>query len=221
MHLAAIPVAMDGTAFVETVRESRATELDRLGSEKALVATTAARLDRTSVLAATLDAERRAAATFEEWATDEPHDEIRSTFERVADLERDHAERVTALFDDADVPESDPGPDGIHAHLRPLDSTVERVAAGLVARPLVSERSLLQVVNFFINEADDRAADAIRDLRAETQDLIDDGTTLLDDCCANEDWDRAREAADRTVDVAYAEYEDRLTEMGVDPKPVC
>jgi hypothetical protein len=221
MHLAAIPAAMDGTAFVETVRESRATELDRLGSEKALVATTAARLDRTSVLAATLDAERRAAATFEEWATDEPHDEIRSTFERVADLERDHAERVTALFDDADVPGSDPGPDGIHAHLRPLDSTVERVAAGLVARPLVSDRSLLQVVNFFINEADDRAADAIRDLRAETQDLIDDGTALLDDCCANEDWDRAREAADRTVDVAYAEYEDRLTEMGVDPKPVC
>ena len=214
---------MDGNTLVETVRENRATELDRLGSEKALVASTAARLDRASVLEAAVDAERRAAATFEAWAADEGDDAARAAFERVASQERDHAERVRDLSDDAGpISDADPEPDPLHAHLRDLDSTAERVAAGLVARPLVSERSLLQVVNFFVNEADERAADTVRDLRSETRDLVDDGAALLDTCCADDDdWDRAREAADRTVAVAYAEYEDRLTEMGVDPKPVC
>jgi len=213
---------MDGDTLVETVRENRATELDRLGSEKALVASTAARLDRASVLEAAIDAERRAAATFEAWAADEADDAARAAFERIASQERDHAERVRDLADDADPPsDADPESDALHAHLRDLDSTAERVAAGLVARPLVSERSLLQVVNFFVNEADERAADTVRDLRSETRELVDDGAALLDTCCADDDWDRAHEAADRTVAVAYAEYEDRLTEMGVDPKPVC
>jgi len=211
---------MDGDTLVETLRENRATELDRLGSEKALVASTAARLDRASVLEATLDAERRAAATFAAWAADEADDAARAAFERVASRERDHAERVRDLLDES-APDADPEPDALHVHLRDLDSTAERVAAGLVARPLVSERSLLQVVNFFVNEADERAADAVRDLRSETQALVDDGAALLDTCCGDDDWDRARGAADRTVAVAYAEYEDRLTEMGVDPKPVC
>lgn len=214
---------MDGNRLVETVRADRATELDRLGSEKALVASTAARLDRASVLDATVDAERRAAATLAAWAADEGNDAARAAFDRVAGQEREHAERAQDLLDaDAAGPDGDPDPDALHTHLRDLDSTAERVAAGLVARPLVSERSLLQVVNFFVNEADERAADTVRDLRSETQALVDDGAALLDSCCGDDDdWDQAREVADRTVAVAYAQYEDRLTEMGVDPKPVC
>jgi hypothetical protein len=212
---------MDGDTLVETLTENRATELDRLGSEKALVATTAARLDRTTVLAATHDAEHRAAETFAAWAADEPHDAARETFDRVAARERDHADRVAGLFE-GEPPTADPDPDALHDHLRGLDGTPERVAAGLVARPLVSDRSLLQVVNFFVNEADEAAADVVRGLRSETRDLVDDGTALLDTCCdEDDDWDRAAEAADRTVAIAYAEYEEHLTEMGVDPKPVC
>ncbi|WP_251341412.1 hypothetical protein [Haloplanus halophilus] len=211
---------MDGDTLVDTLTENRATELDRLGSEKALVASTAARLDRASVLAAATAAERRAAETFERWAADESTDAARAAFERVAARERDHAERVAELLDDPEA-DPDPDPDDLHAHLRDLDSTPERVAAGLVARPLVSERSLLQVVNFFVNEADEAAADVVRDLRAETRALVDDGAALLDDCCGDDDWDRALDAADRTVAVAYAEYEERLEAMGVDPKPVC
>jgi hypothetical protein len=211
---------MDGDTLVETVRERMATELDRLGSEKALVATTEARLDRERVLASTLAAERRAAATFEAWADDEDDPQARETFARVAAMERDHADRVAALLDDAAA--TDPDPDALHAHLRDFVATPERVAAGLVARPLVSSRSLLQVINFFVNEADESTADTVRDFRSETDALVDDGATLLDACCADEDdWDRAVDAATETVAVAYEAYAETLRGMGVDPAPVC
>jgi len=211
---------MDGDTLVETVRDRTATELDRLGSEKALVAATEARLDRERVLAATLAAERRAAATFEAWVDDEDDADARGAFERVAALERDHAERVAALLDDPDAVDADPDP--LHTYLRGLDATPERVAAGLIARPLVSSRSLLQVINFFVNEADESAADTIREFRSETDALVDDGAALLDDCCADgDDWDRAADAAAEAVAVAYEEYAETLRGMGVDPAPVC
>lgn len=212
---------MDGDTLVETVRDRMATELDRLGSEKALVASTAAQLDRERVLASTLAAERRAAATFDAWADDEAHADARAAFERVAALEHDHAERIVALLDDSEVA-SDPEPDAMHTTLRGFDATPERVAAGLVARPLVSSRSLLQVINFFVNDADESTADVIRAFRSETDALVDDGAALLDDCCAGEDdWDRAVDAATETVAAAYDEYAERLRGMGVDPAPVC
>jgi len=212
---------MDGDTLVETVREQMQTELDRLGSEKALVAATEAQLDRERVLESTLAAERRAAATFDAWADDDVDPDARDAFERVAALERDHADRVVALLDDPTVDHA-PDPDALHAHLRDLDSTPERVAAGLVARPLVSDRSLLQVVNFFVNEADESAADVIRDLRSETAALVDDGAALLDTCCTDDaDWERALDAAEATVALAYEEYAETLQGMGVDPAPVC
>ncbi|AZH24550.1 rubrerythrin family protein [Haloplanus aerogenes] len=212
---------MDGDTLVETVRKRMATELDRLGSEKALVAATEAQLDRERVLESTLAAERRAAATFDAWAESEADPDARDAFERVAALERDHDDRVRELLDDADT-DAAPDPDALHTHLRNLDSTPERVAAGLVARPLVSDRSLLQVVNFFVNEADESTADVIRDLRSETAALVDDGVALLDSCCTDDaDWERARDAAAETVAVAYEEYAETLQGMGVDPAPVC
>jgi hypothetical protein len=216
---------MDGDTLVETVRERTATELDRLGSEKALVATTEARLDREGVVSATLAAERRAAATFEMWADDEADADARAAFARVAATERDHAARVAALLDDPETESevaADPDADPLHAHLRTLDSTPERVAAGLVARPLVTSRSLLQVINFFVNEADEAAAGTVREFRAETDALVDDGAALLETCCESEaDWERAVDAAAETVRVAYDEYAETLRGMGVDPAPVC
>lgn len=211
---------MDADTLVETVRERMATELDRLGSEKALVAATDAQLDRERVLESTLAAERRAAATFDAWAANEDDPDARAAFERVADLERDHADRVAAMLDDPAV-DADPDPDALHTHLRGLDATTDRVAAGLVARPLVSDRSLLQVVNFFVNEADEAAADTIRDLRSETAALVDDGAALLDARDGDTDWERASDAATETVAVAYEEYAERLRGMGVDPAPIC
>jgi hypothetical protein len=214
-------VPTDADGFPEAVREECATELDRLGSEKALIATTAARLERERVLETALAAELRAAETFEGWAADETDDRARALFERVAATERAHADRVRELGD-LEAPDTEPEPDALHGRLRGLEGSVERVAAGAVARPLVASRSLLQVVNFFVNEADNAAAGTFRELRTETDELPPEGAALLGELCTDaSDWERALTAATDAVTAAYREYADTLEGMGVDPKPVC
>lgn len=210
---------MDGSELVEAVRASKATELDRLGKEKALIAVTDADLTAGTVLRAAAASERRAQRTLEAWAESEPNDAAREVFEGVAATEADHYERVVAHLDD---PPTDPEPDPLHASLRGIERTVERVGAGLVGRPLASERTLLQVVNFFINEADDPTADLFRDLRRETRELPGTGATLLDEVCSgSDDWVLARKAAEDAIGVAYDDYAETLGGMGLDPKPVC
>lgn len=210
---------MEPQSFVASLRETHGTELDRLGSEKALVAATDAQLDRERVLAAAAAAELRAAETFERWAADESDADARAAFERVADAERDHADRIRERADGAaDLPATD----ALHDYLRGLDDTVERVAAGMVARPMVASRSLLQTINFFVNESEEPTADLFRELRAETDELVESGADLLADRCAGDaDRERAREAADEAIERAYEEYADSLEGMGIDPKPVC
>ena len=210
---------MHGTELVEAVRESKATQLERLGKEKALIAATAADLETEAVLRAAAASERRAQRTFERWAESEPDDAAREAFERVAATEADHYDRITGRLDE---PPGEPEADPLHASLRELERTVERVGAGLVGRPLASERTLLQVVNFFVNEADDTTADLFRDLREETRRTPEEGAALLDELCSgDEDWVLARKAAEDAVQVAYDDYAETLEGMGLDPKPVC
>lgn len=210
---------MDGSEIVEAVRASKATELERLGKEKALIATTNADLGTAAVLRAAAASERRAQRTFEAWAESEPDERAREAFERVAATEADHYGRIVARLE---APPTDPEPDPLHASLRTVERTVERVGAGLIGRPLASERTLLQVVNFFLNEADTAAADLFRDLREETLRVPEEGTTLLDELCVGEDdWVLARKAAEDAIQVAYDDYAETLEGMGLDPKPVC
>jgi len=210
---------MDSSEFIDRVRADNETALDRLGSEKALVATTRAALDRETVLETAAAAEARAAVTFEEWADDEADDEARAAFAEAGDRERDHSERVSAL---GEVDAGDPSPDALHDYLRGLDDTAARVGAGLVARPLVASRSLLQVINFFVNEGDNAAAETFRELRAETDEQVEAGAALLEQVSeSDDDWERAAVAASEAIDAAYAEYADSLDSLGIDPKPVC
>ncbi|WP_254838971.1 rubrerythrin family protein [Natronomonas marina] len=209
---------MDGADFLETVRESNATALERLGSEKALVAVTDAALDRERVLETAAAAEARAVATFEAWTDDEADDRAREAFREVAASERDHYDRVCAL---GDVAAPDPPADALHAYLRELDDTVERAAAGLVARPLVASRTLLQVISFFINESEAGAADVFRELRAETDEGVEAGAAVVAGVCDDADRERAETAAGRAIEAAYGEYVDSLEGLGIDPKPVC
>lgn len=209
---------MDEADFVERVQQSNTTELKRLGSEKALVATTAASLDRETVLEQAAAAEARAVATFEQWASDEANDIASEAFATAAEQEEGHYDRICDL---AEIEVTDPPADALHTHLRDLDDTVERVGAGLVARPLVASRSLLQVINFFVNEAEPATADLFREIRAETDEQVDDGASVLTEICESDDWERAERAAEDAIEVAYTEYAETLEEMGLDPKPVC
>lgn len=217
---------MDASTVLDAVREACATELDRLRSDKALIALTEAELETERVLVEAARAELRAHETFGAWADDEPHDAAREAFEAVAETEREHADRILENLHDEDAADavSDPGPDpdALHEYLRGLDDSAERVGAGLVGRPLVASASLLQCINFFENEADPTTANLFRDLRSDTDDLPDRGVALLETVCeTDDDLERARDAATGAVETAYREYVDSLEGMGIDPKPVC
>jgi hypothetical protein len=210
---------MDGDSLVEAVRDAKATQLQRLGKEKALIATTGASLERTDVLRAAASAEARARDTFETWAADGgPAGEA---FAEAAEREADHLERVLALSTESAV-EPDPDPDPLHAYLADLDGPIERAAGGLVGRPMAAERTLLQVVNFFVNEAENAVADEFRTMRAETAASVEKGAAVLEELCADEsDWVLAQQAAEGAITSVYDDYADTLTGLGIDPKPVC
>ncbi|WP_408959479.1 rubrerythrin family protein [Natrinema sp. 74] len=202
------------------VEESMATELERLGSSKLLVARTNADLTIDRVLRAAADGERAAADTFEAWADDEDREDARDAFAAFRDQERDHYERVAALLEgDYEADDADGG--AMHERLRALETTAERLG-GVVGRSLVGDRTHLQVVNFFVNEGDERRADAFRDLRRETTAQGDQALAVLEDGCDDtEDWERARSAAEAVIGVAYDDYAASLDELGLDPKPIC
>ncbi|MFB6106070.1 MAG: rubrerythrin family protein [Halobacteriaceae archaeon] len=213
---------MDADTFVAAVEHDAATELDRLGSEKFLVAATEADLSATAVLRAAARSEAAARDTFDAWAAEERDAAAREAFAATATRESDHHDRVVAALDGGAEPPSDATPDPMHEHLREVTGTIERVGAGLVGRPLVADRTLLQVVNFFVNEADPARADLFRDLRADTAETRARGATLLEERCeADADWERAREAATAVIRVAYEDYADTLDGMGLDPRPLC
>jgi hypothetical protein len=210
---------MDGDTFRESVEESKRTELDRLGSSKLLIALTDARIERSRVLEVAAHSEHAARETFRAWAADESHPAARAAFEAVAEQEDTHLERVLDALDGT-VELADGGP--MHAYLRGREDTVERVASGMVGRPLVSVRAHNQIIGFFVNEADEAGADLFRDLKAETRDVVDDGVALLDELCEDDtDWERAEMVAEYVIQVAYDDYADSLTEMGLGVKDIC
>jgi hypothetical protein len=210
---------MDAASFPDAIADAKGVELDRLGSQQSLVALTDAELDAETVLRTSAQSEHVARETFSAWAENEASGDASETFSALAEQEADHYERVVAELKDDFEPSDDVDP--MHAHLRELDATIER-AAGLVGRSLAADRTQLQVVNFFVNEADERWAELLRDLRADTQDAVSTGAELLERQCADDsDRKRARETAEEVVQIAYDEYAETLQGMGLDPKPIC
>jgi hypothetical protein len=210
---------MDGPEFRDRLESEKATELDRLGSNKLLIALTDADLSRTRVLRAAADSEHAARETFRQWVDTEDDPEASEAFAAVAAQEDSHRDRVLEALEEP----YDPADGGVlHSYLRDREDTIERIAAGMIARPLVSLRTHVQVISFFVNEADESTADLFRDLRAETDAVIDDGLALLSARCSTEDdWERARMVGEYTIQIAYDEYADSLEGMGLDPKPIC
>lgn len=210
---------MDPADLRAAVEAAKQTELDRLGSSKLLLALTDAELDRPSVLRAAAASELAARETFSAWAADEDHDAAAALFADVADQEQRHYDRVADRLGEAVEP---PGAGPMHGYLRNRTATVERLAGGLVGRTLVSDRTHLQVISFFVNEGDEAAADVARELRTETADAQARGLELLGTVCETDaDWETAEAVATYVVQLAYDDYADALRGMGVDPKPIC
>jgi len=200
---------MDAADTTAAVEEETTTERGRLGSEKALIAATGAELSADAIWAAAATREAGVGDALEGWAA-ETDGAVGAAFERAGAAAADRAERI-------DAPPGDP--DALSAHLDTVDGTAERVGAGLLAPALVLDRFYLQVVSFFVNEADEGSADVVRELRSGASDFdpARDALAALDDS----DRERAREAAVEAVGVAYEAYASALESMGLDPKPVC
>jgi hypothetical protein len=208
---------MNGPTLVDGVREDERTELDRLGSDKAMIAATDADLAADPVLehvAATLAGLRE---TCEEWAETTDDADATALFAATAEAADEEYGRVTAAMDDEPTGE----PPAVVAALGEFEEPPARVGA-LVGEALVAERTLLQTVNFFVNEADERRADLLRDVRTAAKNRTDEAAAVLDSVCVDDaDWDEAETAAVAVVDAAYAAYADALDALGIDPKPVC
>jgi hypothetical protein len=211
---------MDSERFRDSVETAKQTELNRLGSQQLLVALTGADLTTERVLDVAAASEYAARETFRAWAKEEPADDASAAFAAVAEQEDDHLRRVTAELDGEWEADDDPGP--MHSYLRGRESTVDRVAGGMVARPLVSLRTHNQLIGFFVNEADEARADVIRELKAETAGVLEEGLELLDAHCADEsDWQTAELVAAYTIQLAYDDYADALRGLGFDPRAIC
>jgi len=200
---------MDAGATIDAVRDRTETERDRLGSDKVLIAATDATLETEAVLTAASTRESGLADILGRWA-DESDSDVATQFGAAAEAAAERADRI-----DADAGD----PDGFIDHLETVSGTARRVGAGLVAAPLLADRFYLQVVSFFVNEADERSADTARELRSGASDLdvARDALAVLDESGR----ERARDGAIEAVGVAYDEYADALEAMGLDPRPVC
>lgn len=213
MTRAFLVAGMDATDTIAAIEEATTTERSRLGSDKALIAATDADLSADAIWAAAATREAGLADVLDGWVSDavgSDADAVADAFERAASAASDRAERIDAA----------PGnPDALSAHLDTVEGTGERVGAGLVAPALVLGRFYLQVVSFFINEADEGSADVVRELRSGASDVGPARDALA--ALGESGRERARDAAVEAVGVAYEEYASALESMGLDPKPVC
>ena len=200
---------MDAGATIDAVRDRTETERDRLGSDKVLIAATDATLETEAVLTAASTRESGLADILGRWA-DESDSDVATQFGAAAEAAAERADRI-----DADAGD----PDGFIDHLETVSGTARRVGAGLVAAPLLADRFYLQVVSFFINEADEQRADTFREIRGEAS-ALDDGETALRQLSESE-REVAAAAATEAIEAAYDDYAETLEAMGLDPKPIC
>ena len=203
---------MDATEFLDAVRDDHETPLSRLGSSKWIYALTGGGMDGEHVRAAAADEAHVAARTFDAWAADELDADAAGLFEECADVAREEYDRLAD--DDHQPADSIP----LYDTLDSLEGTDARLG-GLLGRTLVTEKTLAQMVGFFVGDADPTTAGTFRDLRGEVEDQRAAVVDALD--ARDPDWDAARKGADAAVEAAYDDYVTTLESMGVKPKNVC
>ncbi|SEA17785.1 hypothetical protein SAMN04488065_2100 [Haloplanus vescus] len=196
---------MDGTTLVDTLTDDLETELSRLGSSKWLYALTDGDMTGEAIRAAAAADAAAAAETFADWDGD--------LFDTLA---ADAADRRDALDADADAADRE-----TYDALASFDDPVER-AGGALGYALVVDRTLGQMVGFFVGDADPSTANDFRGFRDDhdaVQEAILD--TLETRCDSDDAWERAEDAATTVIDATYDDYVETLEAMGVQPKNVC
>ena len=197
---------MDASTLETRLRDDYETELSRLGSSKWLYALTGGDLDGGSIRAAAATDLDHAAATFEGWADGD------GLFAAAAESAAAGRDRVDADPSDTDRPLYDAVAG---------DDAVARTGA-LLGWSVVTDKTLSQMVGFFVGDASPAAADTFRAVR---DDVAADREAALDaldaTCGSDDDWDRAAAAAAAVVEAAYDEYVAKLEAMGIKPKNVC
>ena len=206
--------------FRTRLESERSDELALLGSERFRTAAAGGEPTPEALLAAAAESERAARTTFSEWVADEDDAEARNAFKSVVDQETEHRDRVAAELGEWTPADGAPGP--MHAYLRGREATVERIAGGMVGRPLVSLRTHAQLIDFFENvqetDAAERRAALFRDLRAETAGTLEDGLALLSARCGEDTaWETANLVAGYTIRLAFDDTADVLRSLGIDP----
>jgi len=202
---------MDATTLVDTLTDDLETELSRLGSSKWLYALTDGDMTGEAVRAAAASDAAAAAEAFGDWESDDA--DAAALFEALATTATDRRDALDA--------DADPADRETYAALAAFDDPVER-AGGALGYALVTDRTLGQMVGFFVGDADPSTANQFRDLRDAHDDAQARVSDTLDALCADDDaWDRATAAATAVVEATYDDYVETLESMGVKPKNVC
>mgnify|MGYP000459968552 CR=1 FL=1 len=189
----------------DRVRAEAATELERLGSDRGLIALTDADLSAVTIRSRLAGVLVGVGTVYERWASED------DVFATAAESARGLAE--TAAPHDVDPATDHP----IVTFLDGVDDRTARVGAGLVGVSLVLNGWALQGVSFFVNEADETAADDFRKIRTGLDDLLAAG----EDTVADDERAVAVDAALDLIATAYEDYVETLDGLGLDPKTVC
>jgi len=202
---------MDGTTLVGTLTDDLETALSRLGSSKWLYALTDGDMTGEAVRDAAAADAAAAAETFDAWAADAG--ETGDLFDALANSAADRRDAI-----DADAAPADRR---TYDTLAEFDDTVSRLG-GALGYLLVLDRTVGQMVGFFVGDADPSTANRFRDRRDSADDDRDRVVDALDDVCGtDDDWDRAGDAATAVVEATYDDYVETLESMGIKPKNVC
>jgi hypothetical protein len=217
---------MDADEFTDTLRDAHETPLSRLGSSKSLYALTGGEMTGASVRATVAREATLTAETLADWREDASGDDADATSD-AADATSDAAALYADIADHAhehaDTAGEDPTDRAFPELERLADAeTIPERLGGLLARQLLAEIRIGQVVGFFVGDADPASAGDFRSVRGDIEDDHDRVAALLTETCeSDDDWDAARETADAVLEAAYDDYVETLESMGVKPKNVC
>lgn len=202
-------------SLAERVRTATETELGRLSGDKVLLGATGASLDRADVLGAIRRALGTAATETTAWQND-VEDDVEAALGLAVDG-FEAAEATLATAANGDVPD---GP--VVLALGSPPTALELAGAGCIGAPLVLDGLLLQGVSFFVNEADPDLADRCRSVREELSATRETAGDRLAAACTDEADDAAVVSGGvGAIEASYERYVALVTELGLDPKPIC